>query len=256
MTLDERKNQAKEWVKVGHEKGIKVIIHCGCDSLKEARELAEHAQEIGADAIGAMPTVFFKPASIDVLVKEMKYIAEGAPNLDFLYYHLPSMTGCALSMPDFMLKAYDEIKTFAGIKFTDVLLNDITEMQAIVKEKGNGVSILYGRDEQYDSALFMGVDGGVGSTYNYAPQIYNYIIGNYTDGDHEKVRLNQYRSEKFVRIFSKYSGTNYYPNKYLASWTMGIDLGPPRLPYEKLPDDLYEQMKKELTDIGYLDWLK
>lgn len=203
-----------------------------------------------------MPTVFFKPATLDVLVAEMKYIAEGAPKLDFLYYHLPSMTGCSLSMPDFMLKAYDQIPTFAGIKFTDVLLNDVTEMQAIVAKKEKKVSILYGRDEQYDSALFMGVDGGVGSTYNYAPQIYNYIIGNYTAGNHEEVRLNQYRSEKFVRIFSKYGGTNYYPNKYLASWTMGIDLGPPRLPYEPLPEKMYQEMKDELTAEGYLDWLK
>lgn len=29
MTLAERKQQAEEWVKVGHEKGIKVIIHVG-----------------------------------------------------------------------------------------------------------------------------------------------------------------------------------------------------------------------------------
>ena len=65
-----------------------VIVHVGCNNLKETCELvrhreiadsaqfpflfffhlystqAMHAQEIGADAIGVMPPVFFKPANI------------------------------------------------------------------------------------------------------------------------------------------------------------------------------------------------
>lgn len=134
-----------------------------------------------------MPPVFFKPGSVAVLTECMSYIAGGAPKTPFLYYHLPGMTFVSLSMPDFLDAAYESIPTFAGIKFSDTALQDVTEIQMRIKkhmEKGDKrVSILFGVDEQYDTAMFMGVDGGVGSTYNYASKVYNNIVEAYKRGD-------------------------------------------------------------------------
>lgn len=257
MSMAERKELAKKWVEVGKEKGIKVIIHVGAESIREAKEFSSYCESIGVDGIGAMSTVFFKPNSAENLVSQMKEIASGAPNTPFLYYHLPSMTGCAVGMPSFMKLAINEIPTFAGIKFTDVILNDVTELQSMLKQlnKTEEISLLYGVDESFDVSVFMRMDGGVGSTYNYAGQVYNNIMEAYKAGDHKSVRLYQYRSEKFVRVFAKYNVNNMYAHKLLCSWTTGVDLGPPRLPYIMVTDELQKKFRADLDEIKYFDWV-
>lgn len=50
------------------------------------------------------------------------------------------MTGVNLPMPDFLAAAAVEIPTFAGIKFSDAFLNEITEMQWMLKDKAFPIS--------------------------------------------------------------------------------------------------------------------
>lgn len=60
LNLSERRQLAEAWISAGHSRDMKVIIHVGCDSIMDACDLATHAQSAGADAISAMPPVFFK----------------------------------------------------------------------------------------------------------------------------------------------------------------------------------------------------
>ena len=57
MTNDERKAIAEKWVAEQTEE-FKVIVHVGTTSAKQSKELAEHAQNIGAYATGSMGPVF------------------------------------------------------------------------------------------------------------------------------------------------------------------------------------------------------
>jgi len=92
LTVEERKVLVQEWIKAATGR-ITVIVHVGCESLKNTCELAQHAQENGAAAIGLMPTTFFKPATIEHLILCMEKVVEAAPQLALFYYHIPSMTG-------------------------------------------------------------------------------------------------------------------------------------------------------------------
>ena len=38
--------------------------------------------------------------------------------------------------------------------------------------------------------------------------------------------------------------------------SMGVDLGPPRLPMKAVTPDCYRQMQQDLTDIGFYEWSK
>lgn len=188
----------------------KIVIFKQCESLAEARELASYSESIGVDGICAMSTVFFKPKSVTVLINSMKYIAavlyiykQGAPNTPFLYYHVPAMFDLGLDVPDFFTEAYENIPTFAGIKFTDAKLHIATEIQhridEYVKQGKKRVSLLFGVDEQFDTSVFMGLDGGVGSTYGYAGKLYNNIIKAYNNDDHGIIYFN-YRCCKIISI--------------------------------------------------------
>ena len=62
LTVAERKAMAEAWVNVakGYPK-MRVIVHVGADSVVDARDMAAHAQSIGADCIAAMPPTYLKP---------------------------------------------------------------------------------------------------------------------------------------------------------------------------------------------------
>merc|ERR1719433_1211899 len=66
LTVDERLSLFDAWM-AQSQKGINVIAHVGAESSVDARKLAEHAESIGVKAIGCMPSVFFKPATVEAL---------------------------------------------------------------------------------------------------------------------------------------------------------------------------------------------
>ena len=63
LTVEERKAVLEAWVKATKRR-FKVIAHVGTNSIHEGVELAKHAQECGADAVGAMAPSFFKPLTV------------------------------------------------------------------------------------------------------------------------------------------------------------------------------------------------
>ena len=45
----------EEWEKVGAGFGIDYLVHVGAESINDVTEMATHAQEHGAIALGVMP---------------------------------------------------------------------------------------------------------------------------------------------------------------------------------------------------------
>ena len=87
-------------------------------------ELAQHASQLRADAIGCMPSVYFKPATVDALAQWLQHVSRVAPTLPLYYYHIPSMTGVTFLMLE-LLEAVDRVgvPTFAGVKYTGLYEN-------------------------------------------------------------------------------------------------------------------------------------
>ena len=83
LTADERCNVAEAFVKSAAGR-LPVIVQVGCESLAQARQLAAHAQDVGADAVSAVSPLYFKPDSVETLVASMAEIASGAPGLAVL----------------------------------------------------------------------------------------------------------------------------------------------------------------------------
>jgi N-acetylneuraminate lyase len=81
LSQGERKALAVAWVAARSKYGVKVVNHIGAQSITEACELAQHAQEIGCDAICAMAPQFFKPLGPMGLAKWLQAIGRAAPKL-------------------------------------------------------------------------------------------------------------------------------------------------------------------------------
>ncbi|MHC4435010.1 MAG: dihydrodipicolinate synthase family protein, partial [Planctomycetota bacterium] len=67
LSSEERRAVARAYVAAAGGR-IPVIVQVGHNSLTEARSLAVHAAEIGADAIAAIAPMYFKPESTGILI--------------------------------------------------------------------------------------------------------------------------------------------------------------------------------------------
>ena len=227
MTSDERHRVTEAWI-TARPAGLNIIVHVGHLSVGEARALARHAQDAGAEAIAAVAPSFFKPTGVGELVAWCAQVAAAAPKLPFYYYHIPSMTNVAIPAAAFLTEARARIPTLAGIKFTHEDLDDYQATRAI---GGSDYDVLFGRDEILLTALGLGATGAVGSTYNYASPLYQRIIRAQAAGDVVTAEREQAKARAFIDVMNRFGGQ---PAGKAIMKLIGIDCGPVRLPMRTL----------------------
>ncbi|MCP4166344.1 MAG: N-acetylneuraminate lyase [Chloroflexi bacterium] len=247
LTSSERTVVAEAYV---HATGgrVPVIIQVGHNSLAEARALAAHAQAIGADAISATPPSYFKPGTLDALVDCMAQVSAGAHQLPFYYYHIPSVTGVDFDMVDFLTLAGVRLPTLAGIKYSKT---SVYEMQSCLNFDGGRYSLLFGSDQMLLSALVAGVQGAVGSTYNYMMPIYQRIWRAYKAGDADEAQRLQGIAAELVRPTYRWGN----PALKAMMNLIGLDCGPTRLPQITLTADEIEELRKTMDLLGFFEWM-
>lgn len=247
LSGSERRDMAAAYVAATRGR-VPVIIHVGHNSLAEARQLAWHAQEIGADAIAAVPPNYFRPDSAQGLVGCFSELCSDTPDLPFFYYHIPSLTGVNISVVDFLTRAADHLPSLIGLKYTAPTVDEFQECLAF---DGGRYTVLFGRDEMLLSGLCVGAQGGVGSTYNFAAPLYNRIIKAFNGGDIARARELQAQSIQMIRIMVRYGGV---PAFKAVMGLIGLDCGPTRRPLQTLSSDQVEGLEKELDQIGFFTW--
>jgi len=249
LTVEERKKLAEKWIQTGKNRFDHIIIQVGTSNLKDSQELARHAEDTGATAIGLMATSYFSPKSVDDLVEYVRLVAECAPNTPLFYYHIPAWTHIPFLMEDFLEAAMPKIPTLAGLKFTSIDLFDLGRCLVLGEEK---IQILFGGDEILVSALAMGARATIGGTYSFAGKLHSRIIDAFNKGDIETARTEQYRSQAMIKLFIKYGG---HPGVAKAIMRfLGLDLGPARSPLSQLSESVEAGLREELDGIGFFTW--
>lgn len=240
LTSAERQSILELWTGLAPAR-LKVIVHVGHHSQREAAALAEHAAAHGAYGISAMGPSFLKPPGAYELAEFCHAIAAAAPQLAFYYYHIPSLSGVNLPMVDFLSAAKDRIPNLAGIKFTH---GDLFEYQRCRAADDGSFDILWGLDEALLGALAVGASGAVGSTYNYAAPTYLRMIEAFNRGDHETARRCSLDAVRLVEVLIKFGVLA--SGKAIMSMH-GVDCGPPRSPLAPLTADERAQLLREIV---------
>lgn len=244
LTNNERRQIAEAWVKEQTE-SFKVIVHTGTTSAIQSKQLAEHAQQIGAYATATMAPTFLKPDNVDDLVDFCKIAASGAPNIPFYYYNMPTVSGVHVSPYNFLQKAATKIPNLTGIKFTD---NNLLAFQQCMNYKNGTFDILHGYDEMLLAGLSFGAKGAVGSTYNYMAPLYHEIIEAFNNGNLNKARELQYQSVKIIEVLIKYGGALNAGKKIME--LVGINCGPNRTPIKTFSNSKTNEFVDELINAG------
>jgi N-acetylneuraminate lyase len=247
LTTAERKETAAAYVEAAAGR-VPVVVQVGHSSVVEARELAAHAQQIGADATSAVAPYYFKPSSVNVLTDCLAEIAGGAPKVPFYYYHIPELSGVHANMVELLQLAPSKMPNFAGIKYTAPFIN---EFQTLTAASQGRFDILFGRDEMLLSGLAGGATGAVGSTYNFAAPLYLKVMAAFARGDVVEAKRCQGQAVAMVNILLGYRG---HAGLKAAMALRGLDCGPTRLPIVSLKPEEVESLRRELERIGFFGW--
>lgn len=248
LTGAERRRLAERWVEAGE--GLRVIVQVGHQSTREARELMRHAAACGAHAACAAPPCWFEIASPRQLADTLAEVAAAAPDLPFLYYHIPSLSGVHVPMAPFLELVRERIPRFAGVKYSHL---DPLDFQACVRDHGDAVQLLWGHDEELVTGLALGARGAVGTTYNVAAPLFRRLIAAHERGDHAEARTLQSRAALFVEVLVRHdlvAGTK------AVMKLLGIDCGTVRRPLEPLDAEATAALRADLETMGFFDWIR
>lgn len=248
LTDEERRAVAEAYVK-SCGATMRTVVQVGHNSIKSAAALAAHAESVGADAVSATPTGYFKADGERGLVALMETIAEAAPKTPFYYYHIPGLSGTDMNPMRFTELAMKRIPTFCGIKYSDGgTIHNLPLLRKIAPE----LEFLSGSDEGYLQALAVGYEAAVGSTYNYAAPLYHRVREAFEAGDLTTARLWQGRAMEMIEAMLSSCGRASL--KAMMSM-VDLDCGPARRPVEPATEAQLGELRRRLEKMGWFNWM-
>lgn len=236
LSTEERK-QLAEAVKEITGDEMYLIVHVGSASTKESIELAKHAESIGADAISAVPSVYYRLPEESIAL-HWNTITE-AVDLPFIIYNIPQLTGYDLSYNLFKRMCNNE--KVIGIKNSS---DSTCQIERFSQLGGKDFVVFNGPDEQFLAGRLMGAKAGIGGTYGTMPELFVHLNKLIECRDIENAKIWQNRINDC--IFDLLSCPSLYgASKAVMSLRFGIDCGKPRLPFLPITDN---EKAKEIAD--------
>lgn len=244
LSMDERK-KVVEAVKEAAGDDFTIIVHVGCASTKESIELAKHCEQVGVDAVSAVPCVYYHLPEASVLMHWNAIV--DATDLPFIIYNIPQLTGFNLT-PE-LLGELSKNEKIVGVKNS---AEPVYLMERYRQAAGDNFVIFNGSDEQFVGGRLMGADSGIGGTYGCMPELFVELDKLVNNNEIEKAKVLQFKINEC--IFALLSCKSLYgAAKQVMTIRFGIDCGQPRSPFlpvtaeeAKPVADLIEKYVKEL----------
>ena len=239
QSVEERKTVIENVMEVARGR-ITVINHVACNNTKDSVELARHSEEVGVDAIAAIPPIYFHLPEYSIS-KYWNEISAAAPNTDFIIYNIPQLAGTALTMNLFkeMLKNPRVI----AVKNSSMPVQDIQMFKTEgVEEKGEFV-VFNGPDEQFISGRMIGADGGSGGTYAVMPELFLAADKAFREGRCSDALVIQNKIDEIIYAMCECRGNLYAVMKEILK-DRGVDIGSVRAPLEPVSRADMEKIKK------------
>jgi N-acetylneuraminate lyase len=219
----------------------RVIAHVGAVDTATAARLAGEAAALGADAVSAVPPIYFR-VDDDALVEHYRLIGEAAGDTPLYPYQIPSATGVDVNAR--LMERLLSIPNLAGIKYSSYNLYD---MRNIIELAPGRLSVLSGFDEVCLAALSMGAHGAIGSTYNVMPATFAALYRAMEAGDLAGARELQFRANRVIKALL--TAPLIAGLKALLS-AQGIACGAPRRPQRPLTPAERDRLLAAVADAG------
>ncbi|MEK4715475.1 dihydrodipicolinate synthase family protein [Sporosarcina sp. FSL K6-5500] len=240
QNLEERKATLK-YVAESLKGQLTLIAHVGAPSTKESVELAKYAEELGYDALSAIPPIYFQLPECAI----EKYWTEimDSTDLPFIIYNIPQTTGYNLSIN--LLKKLLQNDKLIGVKNSSMPVMDIERFKAAAHDD---FIVFNGPDEQYVSGRLIGADSGIGGTYGVMPELFLKAEEFVSAGDFSEARKIQHDINDIIMALCSLNGSMYSVIKEIYK-LKGVNIGSVRGPLVPVSGDDIEKVEGIKTRI-------
>jgi len=242
MSAEERKRVAETAVECSEGRG-RVYVHVGAMTTRESCELARHAEAAGADAISAVPPLYFRYSYPEV--KAHYADIASVCSLPIIVYHIPVLINFTLTV-DFMEELF-EIETVKGLKFTDYNMFELNKLA--VRFADRDFTIFAGSDQVLLGGLTMGAHGGIGGSYNVQPKTIVSVYKGFRQENMADAYKAQCKANAYIGLFHQFGGIAV--GKAILK-LKGIDAGRPRRPLRPLSEADVQKVREGTDRLGGL----
>lgn len=204
MSKEERKMVAELAVEYVGERG-NIFIQVGSMSTKEACDLAQHAEGIGAVGIGAI-TPFYYNVSQQEMEEYYLEIAESvSDNFPVYLYNLP---GCSRNdlLPETVSKLAP-VKNIVGIKNS---MEDMLRLSRLIDETPDDFEVIIGSDNILMSAILYGAKGSVSGNANVFPEIFIEFYQAIKEKNYDKAHEKQIIIRHIAKVLKNGENLAYF----------------------------------------------
>lgn len=242
LVLSEKERMNMLEVVVDQVKGRKPIIcHIASTNFSEAVRLAKHSENAGADAVSAIPPIFFHYTNDDIY--NYYNTLASSSNLPFVMYNHPAANGGMSA--ELVAKMFNEIDNITGVKWT---VNNYFELIRL-KDMTNGeMNIINGPDEMLICGLAAGADAGIGTTYNVMLPQFIEIYKYFNEGNIEKAREIQKKINRVIHCMIKHEVIP--ATKYMCTM-LGFNAGQGSYPLKEISGEKATALETDLKKLGW-----
>ena len=220
---------------------VPVYAGTGAVTTREAIQLTQMAEEVGADAVSVL-TPFFLSLNQDELVDFYTEIADST-SLPVILYNNPGRTGNGISV-ETVVKLARDVDNIISIKDSS---GDLQLSAEYIRRTGDDFHVLMGRDTLIYGGLLYGAAGSIAASANVKPSLLVEIYDAFMEGDLKR-SLEAQRALAPLRIAF---GLGTFPSVVKEAVNMiGIDVGHCRAPVGLLTPDKLKQLNDVLVGMG------
>ena len=242
MSISERK-QVAEIILDQVNGRLPVIMHVGSADTMTTVDLARHAVERGAKAVGAV-CPYYVHHDDQAVYTHFKTLIDAVDCPVFLYDN-PGASGYKVSDAVIVRLAQEGL---AGIKDSTFDIVNYYLMQITLKDYPD-LNLISGTEAMFVAAFDAGAQAAVTGLANVFPELMNQLYQEYLSGDREKMMATQ-QKVLIARKIMKYGPT--VPSCHAILKMRGIDGGYPRLPFTPVSTEVENKIKTGLTELGLL----
>jgi N-acetylneuraminate lyase len=180
---------------------VPVMAHIGALPVRDACELATHAEAVGAAAISSIPPYFYPFAADDIESYFSALFSSVSEYMPVLLYNIPSYARNVIPA-ELVKKLRDKYPNMQGIKESQ---GDLGKLKEYIEAVGEDGTVLVGADELDLAALQAGCKGIISGLANVLPELYVGLVSAVKKGKMENANrlqelINQFLASNRARI--------------------------------------------------------
>jgi 4-hydroxy-tetrahydrodipicolinate synthase len=224
---------------------LPVVAATGSQSLRETRDLTEHAARAGADALLIITPYYTRPPQRGLIAYFLELA--GLTDLPWMVYHIPGRTAVSVTI-DTLKELRSKSPSFVGMKHAVNDLGLVSECHAVL---GPEFKIFVGLEELSFPMMAVGACGLMNAVGNLRPRVLSDLCEAVWRGDLAAAQSLHHRLFEINQAV--FFDTNPIPMKYMMRRLGILKTNEHRLPMMPATQELERRLDGVLRRAGLLE---